>query len=110
MFVYWADFSVSLRNRNSLLSAIFDYVSCVNNFSNEGTCDEYREDIYDASFPALRVTAVLMTSLVNISNVVFVLQFRDVKKRLRTLTKRFTKSEIDSKSRDSASASRQDKI
>ena len=110
MFVYWADFSVSLRNRNSLLSAIFDYVSCVRNPSYEGTCEGYREDIYDASFPALRVTAILMTSLVNISNVVFVLQFRDVKKRLRTLTKRFTKSEVDRYSHNTSSALRQDKM
>ena len=42
-----------------------------------------------AIFPALRVIAILMTSLVNISNVVFVLEFKDVK-RLRTFTRQFT--------------------
>ena len=94
LFVYWADFSTSLRNRNRLFTAIFDYISCVNN--PRTSCDEYREDIFDASIPGLRVIAVLMTSLVNISNVVFVLQFKDVKKRLRTLTRRFTsKNDFD---------------
>ena len=91
LFVYWADFSTSLRNRNRLFTAMYDYISCVNNISyQEGSCEELRGNIYNASFPALRVIAVLMTSLVNISNVVFVLQFKDVKKRLRTLTRRFT--------------------
>ena len=75
---------------------MFDYISCVN---NRGSCEELRENIYDASFPALRVIAILMTSLVNISNVVFVLQFKDVKKKLRTLTRRFTsKNDFDGSS------------
>lgn len=91
LLVYWADFSTSLRNRNKLFTAIFDYICCVNDINyREGSCEEHREAIYDVSFPALRVTAILMTSLVNISNVVFVLQFKDVKKRLRTFTRRFT--------------------
>lgn len=92
--VYWADFSTSLRNRNRLFTAIFDYITCVNNV-RPTNCDELREDIFDASIPSLRVIALLMTSLVNFSNVVFVLQFKDVKKRLRTLTKRFTSKNFD---------------
>jgi len=92
--VNWADFSTQLRNRNGLFTAIFDYVSCVN--KQGGDCEELRDDIYAISFPVLSVCAILLTSLVSVSNVVFVLQFRDVRKRLRTLTKRFTsRSEID---------------
>ena len=110
--MYWADFSTSLRNRNGLFTAIVEYISCVNDDSyQEGSCEELREDIYDASFPALRIIAVLMTSLVNFSNVIFVLQFRDVKKKLRTLTRRFTsKNDFDgSNSHGTANASRQHK-
>ena len=92
--VYWADFSTSLRNRNTLFNAIFEYIACVNDVRT-ANCDELREDIFDTSIPSLRVIAVLMTSLVNFSNVVFVLQFKDVKKRLRTLTKRFTSKNFD---------------
>ena len=89
--VYWADFSTSLRNRNKLLTAIYDYIFCVNNPNNQGVnCEELREDIYDASVPALRAIAILMSSAVNFGNVVFVLQFKDVKKRIRSLKRRLT--------------------
>ena len=95
LLVYWADFSTSLRNRNRLFTAIFEYISCVND-PRATSCDDFREDIFDASIPSLRVISIIMTSLVNISNVVFVLQFKDVKKRLRTLTRRFTsKNDFD---------------
>jgi len=55
-------------------------------------CDKYLNDVRDASFPALSAMSLLMTSLVNFSNVLFVLQFREVKKTLRRLTRRFTSS------------------
>ena len=55
-------------------------------------CDGLLEDVRDASFPALSAISLLITSLLNLSNVLFVLQFREVKKTMRTLTRRFTSS------------------
>lgn len=97
MFLYWANFSINLRNRNELFTAIFNYISCVNDTDNQNrNCEDLRQKIYDVYFPILTIISVLMTSMVNLCNVVFVLQFREVKKRLTTLRRRFTsKSNID---------------
>ena len=88
---------------------MFDYISCVNDVNNVGgNCEELREDIYAASVPGLRVVTLLLTSLVNAGNVVFVLQFRDVKERIRTLKRRLTsKVNMDGSNQDAMNASKQ---
>ena len=91
LFVYWTDFSIQLRNRDKLFTAVNNYASCVR-YGDNPMCDKYLNDVRDASFPALSAMSLLMTSLVNFSNVLFVLQFREVKKTLRRLTRRFTSS------------------
>ena len=108
-FFFWADFSTSLRNRNRLLTAMFNYISCVNGVNSGGTnCEELREDIYAASVPALRVVALLLTSMVNAFNVLFVLQFKDVKERIKTLKRRLTaKADMDGSNQDATNTSKQ---
>jgi len=91
LFVTWTDFSIQLRKKNELFTAIRNYTSCVR-YGDNPVCDEFLEDVRDASFPALSAISLLITSLLNVSNVLFVLQFREVKKTMRTLTRRFTSS------------------
>jgi len=50
-------------------------------------CDKYLDDVRDASFPALSAISLLMTSFLNLWNVLFLLQFRGV---MRRMTRCFT--------------------
>lgn len=72
-----------------MFSAVNNYATCVRD-GDKPECNQYLDDVRGASFPALNALALIMTSLVNLSNVVFVLQFRDVKETLRRMTRRFT--------------------
>ncbi|XP_065890192.1 uncharacterized protein [Dysidea avara] len=60
-FIFWTDFSVQIRNRNRLFTAINEYSSCVRD-GDKPECDQDLDD------------------------------FREVKRTIRTLTRRFTSS------------------
>ena len=90
-FIFWTDFSVQIRNRNRLFTAINEYSSCVRD-GDKPECDQDLDDVRSASFPVLNALSLIMTGLVSLTNVLFVLQFREVKRTIRTLTRRFTSS------------------
>ena len=85
-------FTLNVRNLNDIYDAITDYSRCV--ASGNCNCEETREMFEKASLPVLDFVFFICIMFLNCSNLLFIIQLKDVKQMVRRATKSFIISDI----------------
>ena len=80
-------FTLTVRNGNDILDAITDYSQCV--ASGNCDCEDKRETFEKASLPEIIFVFFICIMFLNCSNLLFIIQLKDVKKIARRATKSF---------------------
>ena len=88
-------FTLSVHNVNNIVEAISNYSQCV--ALGNCNCDDEREVLEDASIPEMVFVFTFGTMLVNLNNLVFVIQVRDIKNLAERATKNFVSSDVTEK-------------
>lgn len=89
-----------VRNYDNIYRSLEDYAICQAQGDNP-KCDEIREELDGLNYPGLLNTCYILMAVLNISNLIFVLQFRDIKyqvKKLSVVARRYTIDRIGSSS------------
>ena len=64
--------------------------------SNNPSCETFREQFEDDSYPAFDTVHIMLVGLLNFSNLPFVVQFRTVKHTVRRATRRLSSKSLTS--------------
>ena len=80
-------FTLNVRNLNDIYEAITDYSQCV--ASGNCNCEDTREMFEKASLPELIFVFFICIMFLNCSNLLFIIQLKDVKQIARRATKSF---------------------
>ena len=78
-------FTLNVRNLNDLLNGIMEYSQCV--ASGNCNCEDKREMIERASLPETVFLFFIAIMFLNCSNLLFIIQLKDVKHMARRATR-----------------------
>ena len=76
-----------MRDLNDIYSSIVEYLQCV--ASSNCDCESKREIFEKASLPEITIVFYICVMFLNASNLLFIIQLKDVKKMARQATKSF---------------------
>ena len=89
-----------VRNYDDIYEAMEQYSVCQASGDTD-RCDYIRDELDTLNYPGLLNTCYILMAILNITNLIFVLQFRDIKyqvKKLSVVARRFTIDRIGSTS------------
>ena len=89
-----------MRNYDDIYEAVEQYAVCQAS-GDSSECDSIRDELDTLNYPGLLNTCYILMAILNITNLIFVLQFRDIKyqvKKLSVVARRFTIDRIGSNS------------
>ena len=76
-----------MRDLNDIYDSIVNYSQCV--ASGNCDCESKREIFEKASLPEITIVFYICVMFINASNLLFIIQLKDVKKMARRATKSF---------------------
>ena len=85
-------FTLNVRSVNDRIEAIIDYSTCVAN--GNCNCEGEREMVEDASVPETAFLFFTTVMFLNCSNLLFIIQFQDVKHVARRATRTFLTTDL----------------
>lgn len=89
-----------VRNYDKIYESLEDYAVCQAKGDNP-SCDGIREELDGLNYPGLLNTCYILMAILNVTNLIFVLQFRDIKyqvKKLSVVARRYTIDRLGSTS------------
>lgn len=89
-----------MRNYDDIYQALERYAICQVKGDNDA-CDSIRDELDNLNYPGLLNTCYILMAILNITNLIFVLQFRDIKyqvKKLSVVARRLTIDRLGSTS------------
>ena len=89
-----------VRNFDDIYEALEQYAVCQAS-GDKDSCDEIRDELDTLNYPGLLNTCYILMAILNITNLIFVLQFRDIKyqvKKLSVVARRLTIDRLGSTS------------
>ena len=84
-------FTLNTRNIDDIIDGITKYSQCV--ALGNCNCDDERKALEDASIPEMVFIFAIVASFINCTNLLFVIQIRDVKKLAKRATRSFISSD-----------------
>ena len=86
-------FTVNLRSIDNSVDSISSYTLCSAGGQRE-ECDQYREELYSGLIPSFVFDLILtfFLALVNVINLLYVLQYKDVKEAFQKIMTTFSLS------------------
>ncbi|XP_065889662.1 uncharacterized protein [Dysidea avara] len=89
-----------VRNYDSIYRTMEDYAVCQSKGADP-KCDDIRDELDGLNYPGLLNTCYILMAVLNVTNLIFVLQFRDIKyqvKKLSVVARRYTIDRLGSTS------------
>lgn len=85
-------FTLNVLTLNDRINATMDYSQCVG--SGNCNCDDERKMVENTSIPETAFLFLITLLFLNCSNLLFIIQFQDVKQVARRATKSFITTEL----------------
>ena len=85
-------FTLNVRSLNDRIEAIMNYSTCVAN--GNCNCEDERQMVEDTSMPETAFLFFVTIMFLNLSNLLFIIQFQDVKHVARRATRTFLSTEL----------------
>ena len=88
-------FTLTIRDLNNIYGSIVNYSQCV--ASGNCDCGDTREILEKTSLPKTTIVVYIFVMFLNASNLLFIIQVKDVKQMARRATKSFINTDISQK-------------